>query len=327
MPHLDEGVLHSLVDGEVGTPAIEALERHLAECTECRSRLDEARQLRTEAFGMLEQLDEAPLILRETAAPMFQRSPDLAVAGAPLGPRAPGSAALPRRRPWHWLAPIGLAAAAVLAIVIRPQTSEAPTPAKGTPSLARPDRPLPRSTEAPRTTPPTAAPALAQRDAKAATGTVADALIRADAPVATTGSVAAAAEPRAAAPRPRRTIAEPALKLDEMVASSPKPAPLTARSEALGKAARNLATPLGEASAAVSAEIAIKTLGGSIRLVDGLAPERYELDGIVVRVIYRTAWGPLALEQWRAGNVLAHRLLAAPGTPDDSVAAWKERIR
>ena len=350
MPHLDEGVLHSLVDGEIGTPEIEVLERHLAECTECRSRLDEARQLRAEAFGILEQLDEAPLVLGAPAIPMFQQRPDVVFVAGARRPWEPVPAASPpRRRRWRWMAPLGLAAAAILAVVIRTRTPEAPTPSRapeeeplarlvpptaslatppaGTAGSSRSDRPLPRSTEAPRTTAPTALPAVTRPDPKATRGTAAGALIRADSPVATTGSAAAAADAQAAPPTPRRKIEEPALKLDEMVASSPKPAPLTARTEALGKAARNLAKPLQEAPAAVSAETAIKTLGGSIRLVDGLAPERYELDGIVVRVVYRTAWGPLALEQWRAGNVLAHRLLAAPGTPDDSVAAWKERIR
>jgi hypothetical protein len=37
---------------------VTAIEGHLTECADCRSRLEEARKFRTEAFGMLENLDE-----------------------------------------------------------------------------------------------------------------------------------------------------------------------------------------------------------------------------------------------------------------------------
>ena len=77
----------------------------------------------------------------------------------------------------------------------------------------------------------------------------------------------------------------------------------------------------------ISAAKAIETLGGSIRLVDGLTPVRYELTGDVVRVVYETGTGLLILEQWRAGNVVSHRLIAPRGAPEDSVSAWTERVR
>ncbi len=333
MPHLDEGLLHSLVDGEISGPELKALERHLADCAECRGRLEDARQLRVETLGMLEQLDEAPAMLHEPVAmPMFQRRPDLAAAAPPQGAAEAKAASMApaARRPWRWMGPVGLAAAAVLAIVIRSRTSDAPAPVL-TPSkdeaIALPARPTAPAAApvAPATEP--ARDKRAEREAKASRRTTADALARADTPVAASGTVTATTAAQAAAPPPGRKIEAPVLKLDEVTAANPKPSPLTAKGDVLDQSARNLARPLQEAPTTTTAEMAIRALGGSIRLVDGLAPERYELEGIVVRVIYRTPWGPLALEQWRAGNVLAHRLRPAPGTPDDSVAAWTERIR
>jgi anti-sigma factor RsiW len=61
MSHIDEGVLHAYLDGEAealigpdGRPADrEGIERHLAECAECRSHLADARQLRDRAASIL----------------------------------------------------------------------------------------------------------------------------------------------------------------------------------------------------------------------------------------------------------------------------------
>ena len=71
MPHLDEGQLHAWLDGELASLdalAAEELERHLATCPECRTRLEEARQIRARAGA----------ILRRAELPAF-REPDFAV--------------------------------------------------------------------------------------------------------------------------------------------------------------------------------------------------------------------------------------------------------
>lgn len=301
MPHLDEGILHGLLDGEIGSPEIGRIEGHLAECEACQARLAGARQFRAAAFSMLESLDEVPV-------PMA-----MIVAESPIK----YAAATPKRT-MRWLAPIGLAAAVMLALVIRNR-----------PAVEQ-ETPLAESTPAPRGTNPPAMPlasrlprrATAATEARTSPQTLADAAKRAEREVGTTAQLSASPAPAEAAPPP--TVA-PRVALRQALDAG-------ARSNALGKTDKLLLPESGFAvaggkPAAVSADRAIKTLGGSIRLVDGLTPERYELSGIVVRVIYRTAWGPLTLEQWRAGNVLAYRLLTEPGTPGDSVAAWNERIR
>ena len=349
MPHLDEGILHALLDGEIGSPEIAGIEQHLAECEACRGRLEEARRFRTEALGMLESLDEAtaPLGMAgmgvaesvpyfAAAMPMMTRPMDQDPVFTPAPARAPQRAAPPARRRWRWVAPIGLATAALLALVVRTRT-DVGSGAPGTPVAAAPTTPVPTVVaEAPGKEP--SAPALeARRPSPPASRSTAR-----KPPGPAPAAVAAQPEPKAA----NGQVATDALQRAEhqvVVASetavtgaaAPKSSSLGARSDAaLGKAAKSFDREFGAGSAigdarpvAISADGAIKTLGGSIRLVDGLTPERYELAGIVVRVIYRTAWGPLALEQWRAGNVLAQRLVAPSGTPEDSVSAWKERIR
>ncbi|MGE0440896.1 MAG: zf-HC2 domain-containing protein [Gemmatimonadales bacterium] len=77
----------------------------------------------------------------------------------------------------------------------------------------------------------------------------------------------------------------------------------------------------------VVAGTAIRILGGSIRLLDGMEPYRYEAAGAVVRVLYRTSYGLLALEQWREDNVLSWQLVVPAGAPVDSASAWEERVR
>ena len=53
MPHLDEGVLHAMLDGEITSSDLPPIQAHLDGCPECRARLDEARQLREEADSLV----------------------------------------------------------------------------------------------------------------------------------------------------------------------------------------------------------------------------------------------------------------------------------
>jgi hypothetical protein len=58
MQHLDEHQLHAYLDQEMVVGRADA-ERHLTECTACRARLEEARQLRARAGVILEGADPA----------------------------------------------------------------------------------------------------------------------------------------------------------------------------------------------------------------------------------------------------------------------------
>jgi anti-sigma factor RsiW len=97
--HLDEGVLNALLDGEIPSSEIPALQAHLTGCEACQSRLEESRALRDQAFALIDVLDEA------TEAPV-------GAAVIPLRPREPAR----RRRVWAtglaWAASLALAATA-----------------------------------------------------------------------------------------------------------------------------------------------------------------------------------------------------------------------
>lgn len=68
MSHIDDGVLHIYLDGEL--PSIdpseaEAVEGHLRACAGCRNRLEQARQVRTQAHALLGR--SGPAVVREPA--------------------------------------------------------------------------------------------------------------------------------------------------------------------------------------------------------------------------------------------------------------------
>jgi hypothetical protein len=60
MPHLDEGTLHALVDGEIRSTELEPIRAHLGGCAECRAQLDEARIYAGEAAGLVELVEVPP---------------------------------------------------------------------------------------------------------------------------------------------------------------------------------------------------------------------------------------------------------------------------
>jgi len=94
MSHVDEGVLHSYLDGEL-TPVERArVDEHLAGCLACRTRRDEERQL-------------------------IERASKLLSAALPPDRLAPPLSAIARPRPrsfWHVRLPLAWAATVILAI-------------------------------------------------------------------------------------------------------------------------------------------------------------------------------------------------------------------
>ena len=70
MSHLDAGVLHELLDGEIPSTELAPIQAHLAACAECRARLEEERQFLSDADGLVELL-EVPAIVE----PLPQRKP------------------------------------------------------------------------------------------------------------------------------------------------------------------------------------------------------------------------------------------------------------
>src|SRR3954452_8318311 len=76
MPHLDEGTLHALLDGELNLSEASEVQSHLGTCVACGSRLQEVKQFLAEAdrlVGALEIPDGAAA--GPTPPPQGRRSP------------------------------------------------------------------------------------------------------------------------------------------------------------------------------------------------------------------------------------------------------------
>jgi hypothetical protein len=99
MPHVDEGTLHALLDGELAPAAVAEVRVHFASCPSCAARLDEARQLLAETERLVNALELPAGSAHPRSAPAVdsggrQRSPAAgtgAVADVlmPPGPRTP----------------------------------------------------------------------------------------------------------------------------------------------------------------------------------------------------------------------------------------------
>jgi hypothetical protein len=68
-------------------------------------------------------------------------------------------------------------------------------------------------------------------------------------------------------------------------------------------------------------------LGGSLRLIDGLIPDRLEASASTVRVIYPMMSGELVLEQRRDADSVVVSLTGPSGLSPDSLAVLRSRIR
>jgi hypothetical protein len=80
MPHVDEGKLHALLDGELGAAEVLEVQTHFATCPACAARLDEARHLLAETERLVTAL--------EPPAEGAARAPRLMV-GRPMLPLDP----------------------------------------------------------------------------------------------------------------------------------------------------------------------------------------------------------------------------------------------
>src|SRR5262245_28591621 len=81
MPHVDEGTLHALLDGDLGAAEVLEVQTHFATCAACAARLDEARQ-------MLAETERLVAALEPPAGGAAARAPRLAV-GRPMVPLDP----------------------------------------------------------------------------------------------------------------------------------------------------------------------------------------------------------------------------------------------
>jgi hypothetical protein len=341
MQHLDEGLLHELVDGEIPSTDLPPIQAHLAACSECRARLEEAREFAGEAERLVEMIE---LPERDT-------------------PRAAVTAPSPRARPWGR----DLAWAATVVVAVG-----AGYLARGG---SRPDQPAenesaaPAPVAAPGTTPVSApiivAPAEPQRSTQAVSNqsderrnqAAAPAPSRPPTPAKDFAKTALDAAAEGKVRLSESTVRDTAAKAREetVATAADKPAP----GAALGRV-RNVApaTPptfrsggrqepgaganvlrlddqgrltAGLKREAIPIEItfteARRLLSDTLRLIEGLTPLRLEVTGTEVRVVYAFASGELALEQWLVDGRISYRLVAPTDFPPDSLKRLRERVR
>jgi hypothetical protein len=109
MSHVDEGVLHALLDGayEEGDAEREALEAHLATCADCRVRLVDARRIKQRAHSALGRLAPESIAVPSFDTVVAERATRSQSGGGT------GTASRVRRRPWT---PMAWAASLMLAV-------------------------------------------------------------------------------------------------------------------------------------------------------------------------------------------------------------------
>ena len=320
MPHLDEGTLHALLDGEIPSAELAPIQAHLGGCADCRARLTEEQDLLAESDRLIEVLE----------------LPEAAPAVVPVR-KAP-------RRVWPtrlaWAATVVLAAG--LGYSARGGPLEpAPTPSRDSVVEARADEPA-ASEPAVSPAPPAPDPVSQSRDQALAPKLGAAAPPPADARrgKAATGNAAPAEEKAELRAAPVDTAARPPAP-PVAQPQSPPAAPTSAvgrvgalRQEATGTRLREVA-PAGaladRAAFAVAQPAtlpeAMRVLGGSLRLIDGMIPERLEILGDMVRVVYRTGFGELLLAQELQDRVVRFNLIAPRGFPADSLERLRGRVR
>jgi hypothetical protein len=69
MPHLDEGTLHALLDGELDLAEVSEIQKHLGSCVACGSRLQEVKQVLAEADRLVGAMEMPAGATRPRAEP------------------------------------------------------------------------------------------------------------------------------------------------------------------------------------------------------------------------------------------------------------------
>lgn len=299
MSHLDEGMLHELLDGELSPDDARAARAHLASCTECRALYEEAKEFFDESNRLVTALDGGKeVVSRHPSIPASRPT-----RGLPLHTLA-------------WAASIFLAISlGYYGSDFRRKTSEAASKLtdsaiassgnlESLPAAALKDS---LSVADARTAPPTATGAAPtaikdRRQAKPATipapvGRPAPTPVRSDQAAAEVRSEAATppAEERLRGQAENAAADRSLAEADQLAQGAG--APTSQPAAPLNAAAKAAAPAPAPFFRKVPMEQAVTTLGGTIRLIGGLTPERVETVGgelvtgaqpdlPVVRVIY-----------------------------------------
>jgi len=312
MSHLEEGLLHALLDGEIPSAELPPIQAHLAACAECRARLEEQRQFRAEADGLVEMV-EAPALgsgegtdvpaRRPTRMRTGRRWREFAWAASLVAATGLGYAAR------GWRAPLAFPSEPLTQSAVKAESvgkvAFPPLPASPTASTIA-DRVETRDRGA---SGPSRKLAAAPMKERSETSVVAP---REEAKVAApTSSLSAAQALRGDQPKPGQ------LRLDEVVVSGEGGLRRTAK----------LAAPPASRPDTISFQDALSRLGGTMRLIEGLVPVRLEGQGAVVFVVYPLRGGELRLAQQRVDGRVEYRLIAPPDFPADSLERLRARVR
>jgi len=311
MSHLESGTIHALLDGEIPSAELGPIQAHLAACAECRALLEAERRLQTESDGLIELLQLPGEVSQAEGAPRRRWVRGLAWAASLVAAVGIGWAG----RGWRQPNPPRRTSADQVAAPLPPPPVvpvAAPGPMPATANLPErsPASNLARTKTATRRAP---APVVAQEELKSKLESR-DVITSALPPRADSGVLAR--EPQVAAAPP------PAAGATTSGVSVPLAAERKSPALRLGAFALTAAPP-----EAIGLPDAVRRLGGSLRLIEGMVPLRLEAQGQTVRVVYATAQGELILSQRLVDGRVEVTLLAPAGFSPDSLARLRSRVR
>jgi len=331
MSHLEEGLLHALLDGEIPSSELPPIQAHLESCPECRARLAAERELLAESDRLVD-LVEVP---------------------------APGTSTVPaivRRRPtrqWPrslaWAATIVLAAglgylarsAGVYQVASKRSASRNDSGAviateHRAPVIAR-ERSSSDSVIARERSDRGDLPARQQIASRPAASRNDSGRVIARERSSSASVIARERSDRGDLPARQPIASRPAASRNDsgsVSAAAPAAAAASAdeqrRAEASGRNAFSALRAVGKVSLPlepITFPEAVQRLGGSLRLIDGMVPLRLEAQGAEVRIVYPAAEGELVLAQQLIDGRIVFRLLAPPRFPADSLVRLRARIR
>lgn len=349
MQHLDEGVIHALADGEISSADLPPITLHLEACSECRSRMDEARDLAGESDRLINEL-----LVPEPSGTLAR--PGAGRASARTETR---NTARSRRTVW-----IGLAWAASITIAVGLGFGSAQM-RRTAPLAALSEVQLPpardQAVPAPRQTAIVSEPKQSRTEAPAAQDarpSVSRGLDRAGAAapqvlgqLKTKKSASqvldslgdSRPEPRGVAAELARPVRMPALSAasdslrkplprvaENVQSSSVADAKLRddgANTPELQAGRRASAGASGRDYEIVEFAEAVRRLAAPLRQIDGLVPVRLEASGKRIRVVYPTQRGELVLEQWRAGDSIMVSVIPSSPISGDSLQRLLGKVR
>lgn len=352
MQHLDDGLIHELLDGEVPSDRLPPIQAHLAGCAMCTALLEAEGEIVGEVDGMIESLDDEQV-----------------AGGASVPASAPNPVPVdPARRLATWPRQVAWAASLVLAVGLgytaRGGIDGPVLPGSDTSGLEavagqggeRPANPVSPETESavpqgqssgdgPQQVVPTpsagerrqagspqqeagggreridAEPEAADSRGRAVPSLAIESNAFEDASI-TTGASSSEVGARGAPTR------DQVARRAGLQAPAPAAAADAVR-EFSGRAvgARLAAAKAGDVAAAVTSEEGVGVPVGPLWVIGGMEPSTTELSGEEIRLRYLHPLGEVVLVQWRVGGGMGYHLEAPAGFPADTLMALTRRVR